>query len=108
MSVVAGEHHQQSASDTMNTLARTELARELALRGFRADGTSPNGSMTLGGDYLASVDLPDLLDTVVARREKIFNSSGVVGADAAKQSFDDVVLAIEAIKAVLQKLLSSP
>jgi hypothetical protein len=88
----------------MNRRTLNELAEELASRSFRADGTSPNGTMTLDEEYLLSVDLVDLFDTVVARREKVFRSADVVGTDAAKHSFDDVVLAIEAIKAVIRKL----
>jgi hypothetical protein len=91
----------------MNKRALDELMRELTSRGFRVDGTSPNGTMTLDNEYLLSVDLADLFETVVARREKVFGSAGVVGADAAKQSFDDVVLAIGAIKAVIRKQLST-
>ena len=37
-------------------------------------------------------------------KEKIFRSSEVVGTDIAKTGFDDVVLVIDAIKAVIGKL----
>jgi hypothetical protein len=60
--------------------------------------------MVLDDAYLAAVDLSELFDTMIARREKVFRSSDVVGATVAKQSYDDVVLAIDAIKAVVSQL----
>ena len=50
---------------------------------------------------LLVVKLGDLLDTMVVRRERILRSWLVVGAAAAKNNLDDVVLLISAIKAVI-------
>jgi hypothetical protein len=54
--------------------------------------------------YLDDTELSDLLETMVARREKVIRSHSVVGPDIAKQSYDDVVLVIDAIKAVMKNL----
>jgi hypothetical protein len=88
----------------MNGHLITELKRELAARGFSPDGSAPNGSMTFDDAYLASVEIAELFDTMVARREKVFRSTDVVGADIARNNFDDVNLAIDAIKAVISRL----
>lgn len=88
----------------MNSRIFDALKAELLARGFRRDGAAPSNTMTLDDEYLLAVELGDLFDTMVARREKIFRSGEVVGADAAKNGFDDVVLVIDAIKAVIGKL----
>lgn len=81
-----------------------EIMRELVSRGYHADGTAPNGTMDLDEPYMSSVQVGDLLDLLIARREKIFGSVGVVGQDTARKSYDDVVIAIDAIKAVVSRL----
>jgi hypothetical protein len=91
----------------MNSRIISELKKEILARGFRSDGAAPNGTMVLDEGYLAGVDLADLLDTMVSRREKIFRSSEVVGADVARQSYDDVVLVIDAIKSVVGRLIQA-
>lgn len=98
----------------MNTAICNELKKELRARGFSpslpSENTpslaSPNDTMVIAESHLAAVEIAALLDTMVARREKIFRSVDVVGPDAAKKSYDDVVLVIEAIKAVVGKLSS--
>jgi hypothetical protein len=88
----------------MKTALRDELRQELVSRGYTSAGESPDGTMALEDAYLDKVELGDLLEAMVARREKVFRSQGVVGPDAAKRSYDDVVLAIDAIKAVIGRL----
>jgi hypothetical protein len=89
----------------MNDRMLAALKDELVARGFESDGSAPNDTMTLDYAYLSEVEVGDLLETMVARREKVFRSVVVVGAEASKKSFDDVVLAIEAIKAMLSRLV---
>jgi hypothetical protein len=90
----------------MNATTRHELRKELTSRGFTADGGSPNETMTLDDAYLDDVDLGELLETMVARREKVFQSTAVVGDEVAKKSYHDVVQAIDAIKATLQRIIT--
>jgi hypothetical protein len=90
----------------MNASIRDDLKRELLLRGFDGGLASPQGTMVLDDIFLGEVEIADLLDTMVARREKVFRSVEVVGAEAAKRSYDDVVLTIEAIKAVIGRRLA--
>jgi hypothetical protein len=82
-----------------------ELRRELVARGFSATLESPLGTMGLTDSYSTPADLADLLEVMVARREKLFRSVDVVGPDVAKKSYDDVVLVIEAVKVVLARLV---
>lgn len=89
----------------MNSRCVDIVQRELRSRGFGDDGTSPNGTITLGREYLEQVDLADLLDELAVRREKVFYSVNVVGADAAKRSYEDVVQAIDAVKCALRRFL---
>lgn len=88
----------------MNARLLAELKRELGARGFATDGTAPNGSITFDDAYLSAIELGELLDTMIARREKVFRSTDVVGADIARKNYDDVVCAIGAIKAVISRL----
>lgn len=90
----------------MNTSIADEVKQELIARGFSADLESPNGTMGLSVADLCSTseDLAELLVILVARREKIFRSVAVVGAELARKSYDDVVLVIEAVKAVIGRL----
>jgi hypothetical protein len=55
--------------------------------------------------YLSGIELPDLLETLVARREKISHSVEVVGRESARQSYEDVAAAIEATKRAIVMLL---
>jgi hypothetical protein len=88
----------------MNTKVVSALKRELASRGFTPDGYAPSRSVWVIDEHLASVEIADLLDTMVARREKIFRSQGVIGADIAKSNYQDTDLLVEAIKAVIRRL----
>ncbi|HSD86739.1 MAG TPA: hypothetical protein VLB44_04465 [Kofleriaceae bacterium] len=57
-------------------------------------------------DYaeLAELDLGEVLDLMVARRERISRSVDAMGRDKATQHFEDAEHAIEAVKAVIKKL----
>ena len=88
----------------MNIALRDCLQKELALRGFSSRGEAPNCTMAIDDAYLDDTELGELLETMVARREKVIRSQNVVGPDVAKQSYDDVVLVIDAIKAVMKSL----
>jgi hypothetical protein len=89
----------------MNGALRDPLKAELLARGFGANGESPNGTMTVDDQYLAGVEIGNLLDIMVTRREKVLRSQRVVGADVAKRSYDEVVLIIDAIKMVIAAAL---
>ena len=87
------------------TLSIPDLPRkELLSRGFSATLTSPNDTMVLDELCSTSAELADLLEVMVARREKVFRSIDVVGAGLAKRSYDDVVLVVDDIKAVIGQL----
>jgi len=88
----------------MSGSIQSELRKELVARGFSPSLASPNDTMVLDDAYATAADLAGLLELMVARREKIFRSVDVVGAGAAKRSYDDVVLCIDAIKAVIARL----
>jgi len=79
------------------------LCEELASRGF-LDLTSPNDSMAFTEIDLRNSSLIDLLETMVARREKIFRSVDVVGEEVARRNHQDVEALIEAIKATITRL----
>lgn len=81
-----------------------ELKRELAARGYTPDGTAPNGSMWLDDAFLAAVDVGELFDVVIRRRERLFRSTEVVGPELARQHYDDVVVAVDALKAIVSRL----
>lgn len=81
---------------------------ELRSRGYATDGTAPNDTMDLNEDYMRSVELGDLLDLLVSRREKIFRSVDVVGRDIANKSYDDVVIAVDAVKSVIARVSATP
>jgi len=89
----------------MNTATLDALRTQLVARGFDQKLSSPKGTMVFDEGYLRRIELADLLETLVARREKIFRSSGVVGQETASASYDDVVRAIEATKAVIGLLM---
>ena len=91
----------------MNAATLDALRRELVARGFDQELSSPKGTMVFDESYLRAIALADLLETLVARREKVFGSVGAVGQETARESYDDVVRAIEATKAVIG-LLTMP
>lgn len=84
----------------MKAALRDELKKELTARGF-VGGYAPNGTMGFDDAYLDATDLTELLDQMVARREKVFRSEHVVGVEDARKSYEDTVLVIAAIKSVL-------
>jgi hypothetical protein len=90
----------------MNTRTREELKQELRQRGYSDAGDAPNATMVLDDVFLDGVELVELFDTLVTRREKIHRSYAVVGADAGKKSYDDVVAAVEAVKTLMSRLSS--
>ena len=63
----------------MNEFTRGQLLKELASRGYRDDGSSPFRSIVLDYDELAEIELGELLEQMVVRREKIFRSIDAVG-----------------------------
>lgn len=71
-------------------------------RGYREDGMAPNASMWINDELTDRVTLAELLELMVARREKIIRDTAVVGRDVAKRSYDDVVAAVEAIKSAIE------
>ncbi|MBX3230773.1 MAG: hypothetical protein KIT84_01040 [Labilithrix sp.] len=85
----------------MRPSTRDLLRKALMARGFSSTLSSPNGTMIFDDAYLDAISISDLLEVLVARREKIFGSVAVVGQDVARQGYDDVVLAIEATKEVI-------
>ncbi len=88
----------------MNRKILDELKKELLSRGFSAEGGSPHDTVVLPFAHMGDVEIGDLLETMVARREKIFQSQAVVGVDAARKSYEDVVKIIDAIKTVIRRL----
>ena len=88
----------------MNGYTRGQLLKELASRGYRDDGSSPSRSIVLDYDELADTDIGELLEQMVARREKILRSVDALGKDAAMQHYEDAERAIAAMKAVIKNL----
>lgn len=80
------------------------LRAELARRGYRDTGASPYGSIVLDYDELAELDLGEILDMMVSRRERIVRSVDAIGKEKATQHFEDAEAAILAIKDVIKKL----
>jgi hypothetical protein len=88
---------------------RDELKRELIERGFtecRNDGLeSPHRSLVLhASSYTTSSDLAELLEVMVFKREKAFRADHVLGPEAAREVYHDVVIVIDAVKAVIARL----
>jgi hypothetical protein len=88
----------------VNAGTRQQLLEELARRGYREDGSSPFRAIVLDYDELADIELAELLEQMVVRREKIFRSIDTLGKDLAMQHYEDVQRAIDAMKAVLKRL----
>jgi hypothetical protein len=87
----------------VNEFTRGQLLKELASRGYRDDGSSPFRSIVLDYDELADVEIGELLEQMVARREKIFRSVDTMGKDVAMQNYEDAQRAIDAMKAVIKR-----
>ena len=87
----------------MNELTRGQLLKELAARGYRNDGSSPNRSIVLDYDELADIEIGELLEQMVERREKILRAIDSVGKDTAMQHYEDAQRAIEAMKTVIKQ-----
>ena len=88
----------------MNQSTRQQLLNELARRGYRADGSSPFKSIVIDLDELAEIELGELLEQMVERREKIVRSVETLGKDAAMERYEDAQRAIDAMKIVIKKL----
>jgi hypothetical protein len=88
----------------VNDYTRGLLLKELAARGYRDDGSSPFRSIVLAYDELSEVDIGELLEQMVGRREKIFRSMESLGREVAMQSYEDAQRAIDAMKVVIKKL----
>ena len=91
----------------MNAAIRHVFREELISRGFTPTGVSPNDTMTLTDEYLEEIDFAELFESMVARREKVFHSAETVGQDASRKSYEDVVLVIHALAAVMRHFLPS-
>jgi hypothetical protein len=87
-------------SPRVQALLRAELAR----RGYRESGASPYGSIVLDYDELAELDLGEMLDLMVARRERVVRAVEVMGKEKATEHYEDAEAAIQAIKDVIKKL----
>ena len=87
----------------MNDYTRGQLLKELAARGYRDDGSSPFRSIVLDYDELAEIEIGELLEQMVTRREKIFRAVDTMGKDVAMQSYEDAQRAIDAMKTVIKK-----
>lgn len=87
----------------MKTNVWEEVRSELTRRGYSEEGEAPNGTMHLTAEYLSSVGTFELVDQLISRREKIFRSGDVVGMEIAKLGYDDVVRAIDALRAVVSR-----
>ena len=88
----------------MNEVTRVQLLKELASRGYRDDGSSPFRSIVLDYDELTEIELGELLEQMVARREKIFRAVDTMGKDVAMQNYEDAQRAIDAMKMVIKRL----
>jgi hypothetical protein len=88
----------------VNPYTRDQLLKELAARGYRDDGSSPYRSIVLAYDELEEIEIAELLEQMVARREKIFRSIDTVGKDVAMRNYEDAQRAIDAMKSVIKKL----
>lgn len=87
-------------SPRVQALLRAELAR----RGYRESGASPYGSIVLDYDELAELDLGEMLDLMVARRERVVRAVDALGKEKATEHFEDAEAAIQAIKDVIKRL----
>jgi hypothetical protein len=88
----------------VNELTRGQLLKELAARGYRDDGSSPFRSIVIDYGELAEIEIGELLEQMVERRERIMRSVETVGKDVAMQNYADAQRAIDAMKAVIKQL----
>ena len=87
----------------MNEFTRGQLLKELASRGYRDDGSSPFRSIVLDYSELLEIEIGELLEQMVARREKIFRAVDTMGKEVAMQNYEDAQRAIDAMKAVIKR-----
>jgi hypothetical protein len=87
----------------VNEFTRGQLLKELASRGYRDDGSSPFRSIVLDYSELLEIEIGELLEQVVARREKIFRALDTMGKEVAMQNYEDAQRAIDAMKAVIKR-----
>ena len=85
-------------------LGQADWVQVVKARGYRDDGSSPFHSIVIDYSEFAEVELGELLEQMVARREKIVRSVEVVGKDVAMQHYEDAQRAIDAMKAVIKRL----
>ena len=91
-----------------------ELVTELLARGFTTRGdfgvgpepthVAPQESVFFGDEYLLDIELGELLEIMVLKRDRASRAAPVVGEDAASAVYDDVSLVVDAIKAVIARL----
>ena len=84
---------------------RERLQSELESCGYSDQGEAPNGTMTLSRDYLDSISATELLDQLISRKHKLFKFVEVVGRENATLSYDDVALAVDALRKVISEAL---
>lgn len=86
-----------------------KVCAELRARGFDEQGTAPNGSMALGRQLLETMELDELLELMVVRREKLHHAYPTFAADAgeetARRNYDDATAATDAVKASVRAFL---
>jgi hypothetical protein len=87
----------------VNEFTRGQLLKELASRGYRDDGSSPFRSIVLDYSELLEIEIGELLEQMVARREKIFRAVDTMGKEVAMQNYEDAQRAIDAMKAVIKR-----
>jgi hypothetical protein len=85
----------------MSSSVRDEFVKQLRARGFSDQLESADRTIVLADSYSTAAELADLLEVMVSRREKIFRSVAVVGEEVARRNYENTVLIIDAIKAVI-------
>ncbi len=88
----------------MNNKTLDALRKALMSHGYGPDLMAPNETMGLDETFLSGIEIADLLEMLVARRERIFGSVEVVGQEIARQGYEDVTAAIQATKNVIGQL----
>jgi hypothetical protein len=83
---------------------RDAVTRELQARGFSADLLGPSRSLAFSPEYLETETLAGLYDLVVSRREKMFRGVPELGQEIARAAYDDAVIAVQAVGAVISQL----
>ncbi len=87
-----------------------QLVRELVARGCTMSPApvaivSPNDTMRIDYEGLATDDIVDLFEQLVTRRQKIWGSVAVVGEEQARAAYEDVECVIAAVKRVIREAL---